>query len=139
VSPAPFDEDDVDRVLAFFDRHQPEEARFARSLLDRGGSVIEAWGPEQMAVSHLVIRYGTWEIMLHTERGYRESLRIAHRVAPPDPAWNEFRPFGLAILAWARAHGAPVRLDGPTDLDHDLVAYGLDTLDWLESGNEAAR
>jgi len=129
----------ADAVAAFLDdyaQQRLEAARFARLLLDDGSRVVSACGPEQMAVWHLEVQRGGMLVMFHSERGYAEWPRIV-RSSVPGPHWDEYRPIGLAVFAWARAHGVPFRLDGPDDFDHDLEAYGRDALDWLDRVGDA--
>src|SRR5690606_11637009 len=98
-----FDESDVHRVLAHLAGEQPEAAQLARSLVDRGDLVVEAWGPLQMAVYHLVVRHGSWDVMFRSERGFADAVSVA-RPKPPRTPWESYRPLGLAVLAWARSH-----------------------------------
>ncbi|MFK3670565.1 hypothetical protein ACI2IX_10360 [Leifsonia aquatica] len=128
--------DAVSAFLDYYAQQRPEEARFARLLLDDGGRVVSAWGPEQMAVWHLEVQRGDMLVMFHSERGYAEWPRVV-RSAVHRPHWDEYRPIGLGVFAWARAHGVPFRLDDPDDVDHDLVAHGRDALDWLDRGGDA--
>ncbi|WP_420111497.1 hypothetical protein [Pseudactinotalea sp.] len=128
-----FDDGDVDRVLAYVMEARPDTGELARSLLERGGLVIEAWGPLQMAVYHLEVRRGNWEVMFHSERGHVEAASF-RRAGPPTR--EKCRPIGLAVLAWARSHDVTFRLETLADLDQDLAAHGADALDWLDAGNE---
>ncbi len=126
----PLSDDDVARVIEFFALTQPEEEKLARSLLHRGGRVIDAWGPLQMAVWHLVVQYKNWFLVLHSERGFGD-LAIITPATNSRNYWAHARPIGLAIFVWARANGVSYRLDTSDDIEHDLSAYGGDALDWL--------
>ncbi|WP_134321697.1 hypothetical protein [Cumulibacter soli] len=133
-----FDEPDecaVGRVLEYLAENKPDAAQFARSLLNRGGLVIEAFGPVQMAVHHLRIQYKNWYVVFHGERGRVEAVALRRATARRTAAEN-YWPIGLAVLAWARSQGVPFRLDRLESLDHDLAAHGIDALDWLDDGNE---
>lgn len=88
-----------------------------------------------MAVYHLEIRRGNWDVMFHSERGHVEAASV-RRAGPPRTPREKFRPIGLTVLAWAKSHDVPFRLETLADLDHDLAAYGADALDWLDAGNE---
>ncbi len=131
----PFGLRDVERVLAYFVEKQPEEVQLIRTLMGRGSPVIEAFGPVQMAVYGLTVQHGGWDVIMHSERGFPDWV-VIRRTNSSLPPGDGFRPLGLAVFAWARAHGAPFRLTSPTDFDHELAAYGPDALDWLESGHE---
>ena len=123
------------RVLDYWATADPEIAQFARLLIDDGCRVLEAWGPEQMAVWHLELQRGDWIVQFHSERGFPESAQVV-RYTDPSPHWDNYRPMRLAIFAWARANGVPFRLDDPDDFEHDLVAHGRDVLDWLNEGHD---
>lgn len=97
--------------------------------------MLEAWGPEQMAVWHLELQRGDWIVQFHSERGFPESAKVV-RSTDPSPHWDDYRPMGLAIFAWARANGLPMRLDDPDDFVHDLATHGRDVLDWLNEGHD---
>ncbi|MFS0853483.1 hypothetical protein [Microbacterium sp. 179-I 3D4 NHS] len=123
-------------MIEYLGEQRPDAARFARLLLDDGGTVITSWGPVQMAVWHLEVRRGEWIVEFHSERGFTEPPAIG-RVTGSETVSRGHRPLGLAVFAWARATGVPFRLDTPDDFDHDLVEHGRDALDWLDAGDGA--
>lgn len=131
----PPDLNHVRTVLEYLATTEPEVVDFARLLLDDGGRVLEAWGPQQMAVWRLVVQRGAWQVRFHSERGYAEGASIARSTNPP-PRFDDHRSIGLAIFAWARANGVPFRLAEPDNFDHGLVAHGRDALDWLNQGHD---
>lgn len=129
------DANTLHRVLDYWATADPEIAQFARLLIDDDCRVLEAWGPEQMAVWHLELQRGNWIVQFHSERGAPEWARVV-RATDPSPHWDNYRHMGLAIFAWARANAVPMRFDHPDDLEHDLMAHGRKVLDWLNDGHE---
>lgn len=125
----------VPKLLDYLATIAPETAAFAQLLIDDGGAVRSAWGPEQMAVWDLVIRRGNWLVRFHCERGIADQVAVA-RATNPLPRFDDYGPIGLAIFVWARAARKPFRLSIPVDFDHDLVDYGRAALDWLDEGHE---
>ncbi|WP_291041204.1 hypothetical protein [Herbiconiux sp.] len=121
------------RFLDHLAERDDDAARLARQLLADGGEVLVFWGPQQMDVWHLEVRRGRWIVLFRIERGMAEWPRMG-LVADPPVSWDDYRPVGLAVLAWARANDVPFDLDGPDDLHHDLASHGPAALDWLGDG-----
>lgn len=121
------------RFLDHLTERDADAAQLARHLLADGAEVLVFWGPQQMDVWHLEVRRGRWIVLFRIERGIAEWARMG-LVTDPPLDWDDYRPVGLAVLAWARAHGVPFRLEGPDDLNHDLATHGRAALDWLGDG-----
>jgi len=117
------------RFLEHLAPRDPESAQLAQLLLDNGWTVRGFWGPEQMDVWQLDLARHGLLVQFRIERGFAEWPRVVEALDPPH--LDDYRPLGLAILAWARATGVPFRLDHPDDFQHDLVEHAPDALEWV--------
>jgi hypothetical protein len=120
--------------ITHLENSDPEVAQFVQLLLEDEGVVQDFHNPGNTDVGHLEILRGDWLVLFRLEHG------VAHRPRVGDATvyratWDECRPLGLAIFAWARAHAVPFRLDDPEDFNHDLVPHGRAALDWLAAGH----
>ncbi|TFW00188.1 hypothetical protein [Orlajensenia leifsoniae] len=122
------------RFLEHLEQRDAVAAWFARRLVDAGGTVRVFWGPQQMDVWELRVQRGQMIVRFGVERGYSDGVMIAR--ADAHASWNDLRPMRLAVLAWARANGIPLRLSDPEDLDVDLTSVGIVALDWVGAGHD---
>ncbi|MEL4317446.1 hypothetical protein WJX64_00360 [Leifsonia sp. YIM 134122] len=122
------------RFLEHLEQRDAVAARFARQLIDAGGTVRVFWGPQQMDAWELRVQRDQMIVRFGVERGYSDGVMIAR--GGTHASWNDLRPMRLALLAWARANDIPFRLGDPEDLDIDLKSDGLAALDWVGGGHD---
>ncbi len=113
----------------------------ARLLLDDGWEVASFWGPVQMDVWLLILRRAKLCVRFGIERGYSDgvgvgSVGVDDATAEGLPAWNDLRPFGVVVFAWARATGRNLSFTDPEDLARGHGAYAAVCLAWLSEGND---